>query len=310
MKALVTGGAGFIGSHVVDGLVDRDWEVLVIDDLSTGHADNLAEARRRGSVKLHQLDIRSDDLVEVGRRFGPDVVFHLAAQAAVPVSVARPRFDADVNITGTINVLEMAVAAGADRLVFASSGGAIYGSGAKLPVREQMAKHPESPYGISKKVVEDYFRYYRGRYDLDFVLLALSNVYGPRQDAFGEAGVVAIFTTKMLAGEVPTIFGDGEQTRDFVYVEDVAEAFLRSGRRGGGRLLNIGTGRETSVNHLFSVLATTVGFAGKAGHGDPRPGDLLRSVVDPSAAATHLGWEAWTTLEDGLDRTVRWFRRR
>ncbi len=225
MRALVTGGAGFIGSHLVDRLVDQSHEVLVVDDLSTGHADNLAPARARGGVKLHQLDIRDESLTKVAERFLPDVVFHLAAQAAVPVSVKQPRFDAEVNVVGTINVLEAARRSGTKRVVFASSGGAIYGSAAPLPVREDLPKAPDSPYGISKKIVEDYFRYYRASHDIDYVLLALANVYGPRQDAQGEAGVVALFASAMLQGRPPTIFGDGEQTRDFVYVEDVADAF-------------------------------------------------------------------------------------
>ena len=192
----------------------------------------------------------------------PNVVFHLAAQAAVPVSVKRPRFDAEVNVVGTINVLEAARRSGTERVVFASSGGAIYGSSASLPVRENMAKSPDSPYGISKKIVEDYFRYYRANHDIDYVLLALANVYGPRQDAQGEAGVVALFSSAMLQGRAPTIFGDGEQTRDFVYVEDVADAFARAGERGGSRLLNIGTGVETTVNRLTDAIIAAIGFKG------------------------------------------------
>jgi UDP-glucose 4-epimerase len=308
MRALVTGGAGFIGSHLVDRLVDQSHEVLVVDDLSTGHADNLAPARARGGVKLHQLDIRDESLTKVAERYLPDVVFHLAAQAAVPVSVKQPRFDAEVNVVGTINVLEAARRSGTKRVVFASSGGAIYGSAAPLPVREDLPKAPDSPYGISKKIVEDYFRYYRASHDIDYVLLALANVYGPRQDAQGEAGVVALFASAMLQGRPPTIFGDGEQTRDFVYVEDVADAFSRAGDLGGSRLLNIGTGVETSVNRLTQAIIAATGFKGAPGYGPPRPGDVPRSVVDPRAAMDVIGWEPWTSLDDGIRGTVHWFR--
>lgn len=307
-KALVTGGAGFVGSHLVDRLVDEGWGVLAIDDLSHGHVDHLAAARSRGSVRFHQLDIRAPELIAAAERFRPDVVFHLAAQAAVPASVEQPLLDADINILGSINVLECARRAGAQRVVFASSGGAIYGSDVKLPARESFRKRPESPYGVSKKVVEDYFRYYRDAYGLDYALLALTNVYGPRQDPHGEAGVVAIFCRALLNGRPPVIYGSGIQTRDFVYVEDVADAFVRAAAKGDGRLLNIGTGRETSVLEVFEVLAGLTGFRGRPGFGAARPGDVLRSVVDPAAAERHLGWKSWTALEEGLRRTVEWFR--
>ncbi len=307
-KALVTGGAGFIGSHLVGRLVDEDWTVLVVDDLSAGHLDNLTASRARGHVKFHQLDIRDEEFPKAVERFRPDVVFHLAAQASVVVSVEDPRADASVNLLGTINVLEAARRVEAERVVFASSGGAIYGRHAKLPYRESYAKHPDAPYGISKKIVEDYFRYYRDAYGLDYVLLALTNVYGPRQDPFGEAGVVAIFSRLMLDGKRPVIFGDGEQTRDFVFVEDVVDAFVRAAGLGGGRLLNVGTGRETSVNALFKALAEATGFDRLPVFADARPGELPRSVVDPTAAEKHLGWSAWTPLEEGLTQTVGWFR--
>ncbi|NOY56162.1 MAG: NAD-dependent epimerase/dehydratase family protein [Actinobacteria bacterium] len=308
MKAMVTGGAGFIGSHLVDRLIDEGWEVLVVDDLSVGRIANLADARARGKVQFHQVDIRDDAFLTVTERFRPEVIFHLAAQASVPVSTRDPLFDASVNILGTINVLEAARLVEAIRVVAASSGGAIYGADAKLPVKESYAKHPDSPYGISKKVVEDYFRYYRNTTGVDYLLVAFSNVYGPRQDPLGEAGVVSIFSKLMLDGKRPVIFGDGDQTRDYVFVADAVDACVRAGGAGGGRLLNIGTGVETSVIELFRMLADIIGFDQNPVFGDPRPGDIARSVVDASAASKYLGWRAWTSMEQGLRQTVESFR--
>lgn len=306
-KALVTGGAGFIGSHLVDRLVDDEWEVLAIDDLSTGHLDRLRSARELGRVHFHQLDITAPDVTEVVGQFRPDVVFHLAAQAGVRPSVEDPLFDATVNILGTLNVLGAAQAAGAQRITFASSGGAIYGE-VDDAAAEDHEMVPEAPYGISKKVVEDYFRYFRAAHGLDYVLLCLANVYGPRQDAAGEAGVVAIFTKNMLEGQPPTINGDGTQERDYVYVNDVVDAFVRAAEIGGGVRLNIGTGVATSVNDLAARIATATGFSGTPAHGPAKAGDLQRSVVDPSRAAAHLGWKAWTELDAGIAATVDFFR--
>ncbi|MFZ0493036.1 MAG: GDP-mannose 4,6-dehydratase [Acidimicrobiia bacterium] len=308
MKALVTGGAGFIGSHLVDRLIDEGWEVLVIDDLSSGHLGNLADARGRGHVQFHQLDIREDALVTAMERFQPELVFHLAAQASVAVSARDPMLDASINILGTLNVLEGAKRVEAVRVVAASSGGAIYGAGARLPAKESHAKHPDSPYGISKKVVEDYFRYYKDTTGVDYVLAAFSNVFGPRQDPLGEAGVVSIFSNLMLQGKRPVVFGDGGQTRDYVFVTDVVDACVRAGGVEGGRLINIGTGIETSVVALFRLLASIIGFDQNPVFADPRPGDVYRSVVDPSLASKLLGWRAWTSLDEGLRRTVDSFR--
>ncbi|CAN5732894.1 UDP-glucose 4-epimerase [soil metagenome] len=255
MRALVTGGAGFIGSTLVDRLLAEGHAVDVVDNLSTGSLANLADARadRRHELSVHQLDIRSPELVDLLVRRRPEVVFHLAAQADVRVSVARPVFDAEVNVVGSLNVLEGARAAGARKVVFASSGGTIYGDPdpADLPVTEAHPQQPVSPYGVAKKVVGDYLHAYRVLHGLEFTALALANVYGPRQDPHGEAGVVAIFAGKLLAGEPCTIFGDGSQTRDFVYVDDVVDAFVRAASRGTGVLCNIGTATETSVLHLY-----------------------------------------------------------
>jgi UDP-glucose 4-epimerase len=262
VRALVTGGAGFIGSTLVDRLLAEGHAVDVVDDLSTGRLGNLADARSGGGeLSFHRLDIRAAELVDLMVRRRPEVVFHLAAQADVRVSVARPVFDAEINVIGSLNVLEGARAAGAAKVVFASSGGTIYGDPQPdaLPVKESHPQEPVSPYGVAKKVVTDYLRAYRDLHDLEFTSLALANVYGPRQDPHGEAGVVAIFADLLLRGEPVRIFGDGTQTRDFVFVDDVVDAFARAAERGGGLLLNIGTGIETSVNGLYQTMCEALG---------------------------------------------------
>lgn len=306
-KAIVTGGAGFVGSHLVDVLVDRDWDVLVVDDLSTGKMDNLADARRRG-ISIHVTDIRAPELSEVMARHAPEVVFHLAAHAKVRPSMDDPIHDASINVIGTLNVLGAARRAGVRKVCFASSGGAAYGSAAKIPTAETAEKRPESPYGISKKIVEDYFRWYRDLHGLEYSLLALANVYGPRQDAVLEGGVVAIFAQAMFEGRRPTIFGDGTQTRDFVYVGDVCDAFVRAADAGDGFFMNIGSGIETSVNDLYDAIARITGFPTKPEYGPAKSGDVYRSVLDATRARKELGWEAWTSLDEGLAKTVAWYR--
>lgn len=312
MRALVTGGAGFIGSNLVDRLLAEGHAVDVVDDLSTGRLANLADARANPDhqFRFHHLDIRSPELVDLIARRRPEVIFHLAAQADVRVSVARPVFDAEVNIIGTLNVLEGARAAGTERVVFAASGGTLYGEPTELPVRESHPQVPLSPYGVSKKSAIDYLVAYRELHQVEFSALALANVYGPRQDPHGEAGVVAIFAGRLLAGEPCTIYGDGEQTRDFVYVDDVVDAFARAAHRGGGLVLNIGTGTETSVNRLYALMAAAAGVDRPAVMAPERPGELRRSALDPGRAAIHLGWRPWTSLEEGLAATLEWFRRR
>ena len=316
MKALVTGGAGFIGSALVDRLLAEGHAVDAVDDLSTGALGNLAEARAgRGEgtdFTFHRLDIRSEQVVDLIARRKPEVVYHLAAQADVRVSVAKPAFDAGVNILGALNVLEGARQAGARKVVFASSGGTIYGTvdPDDLPVKESHPQRPESPYGVAKKAVGDYLFAYRQMHELEFTALALANVYGPRQDPHGEAGVVAIFAGRLLSGERCNIFGDGEQTRDFVFVDDVVDAFVRAAERGGGLLMNIGTGQETSVNDLYTSMARQAGVREPAGYSPPRVGELARSSLDPGRAAIHLGWKPWTSLDDGCLATIDWFRAR
>ena len=308
MRALVTGGAGFIGSNLVDRLLAEGNEVDVVDDLSTGSLANLAAARTSagGRLTITQLDIRLREVVELIAHRAPEVVFHLAAQADVRVSVASPAFDAEVNIIGSLNVLEGARQAGTERLVFAASGGTLYGDPPvkDLPLRESQPHRPLSPYGVSKKAVLDYLVAYRELHSLEFAALALANVYGPRQNPHGEAGVVAIFADRLLTGTPITIFGTGEQTRDFVYVDDVVDAFVRAATRGGGLVCNIGTGRETSVNDLYRSMAAVVGSEANPDYAPGRAGELDRNVLVVERAGIQLGWRPWTELGDGVRAVI------
>jgi UDP-glucose 4-epimerase len=308
--ALVTGGAGFIGSTLVDRLLAEGWKVDVVDDLSSGTLTNLANARALGDRKFsfHRLDVASPAVGELISHRRPEIIFHLAAQMDVRVSVARPVFDATVNILGSLNVCEGAVAAGVQKVVFAGSGGTLYGAPDEIPTREGAPQHPESPYGVAKKAVGEYLHYYRTIKGLEYTVLALANVYGPRQDPHGEAGVVAIFANKLLDRERPVIFGDGGQTRDFVYVDDVVDAFVRAADKGGGLTVNVGTGAETSVQQLFDAMARVTALEEPARYAPPRAGELARSALDPGRAEIHLGWKPWTDLDTGLRRTVEYFR--
>jgi UDP-glucose 4-epimerase len=312
MRVLVTGGAGFIGSALVERLLAEGWDVDVVDDLSTGSLSNLADARAQRTPRctFQRLDVRSAGMVELMTHRKPEVVFHLAAQASVSVSVADPALDADVNVVGSLRVLEGARAAGSRKVVFAGSGGTLYGVPRSVPTAETHPQQPISPYGVSKKAVADYLRYYRWVHDLEYTVLALANVYGPRQDPHGEAGVVAIFAGQLLAGQTPTIYGDGKQTRDFVFVDDVADAFGRAADRADGLVLNVGTGVETSVEELYDLMASMVGAGDRPRYAPPRAGDLLRSALDPAQARDELGWKPWTSLEEGVARTVEWFQAR
>jgi UDP-glucose 4-epimerase len=305
MRALVTGGAGFIGSNLVDALLDRGDEVTVVDDFSTGRRENLEPAVGRGA-QLAEADIRDaealHDLVEQVR---PEAVFHLAAQIDVRRSTADPAFDAGINVGGTINVLQAARDAGVRRVVNASTGGAIYGEGRIVPAPEDHPVVPEAPYGQSKIAAEGYCELFRRLHGLPTVSLRFGNVYGPRQDPLGEAGVIAIFCGKLLEGGTATVFGDGRQTRDYVYVGDVVAACLAAAAApDASGAFNIGTGRETSVLELVAAL-------GRLGHGDleyrheaARPGEVQRIAVDPSRAREELAWSAEVELEEGLRRTL------
>ncbi len=314
MRTMVTGGAGFIGSTLVDRLLAEGHEVDAVDDLSSGSLANLAEARAAagGALTIHQLDIRLPDAQELIARRRPEVIFHLAAQIDVRVSVAEPVLDADVNLLGTLRVLEGARLAGTDRVVFAASGGTLYGDvdPAKLPVRESEPHHPLSPYGVSKKAAIDYLVAYREMHALEYCALALANVYGPRQDPHGEAGVVAIFATALVEGRPVTIYGDGEQTRDYVYVDDVVDAFARAATRGGGLVCNVGTGQETSVNELYRTMAAAVGVDAAPERAPARQGELRRNALDAGRAAIQLGWRPWTSLADGTAAVIDKTRQR
>lgn len=311
MRIVVTGGAGFIGSNLVDALLEDGHTVTVVDNLSTGKFENLLnvkEAARQNRFFFLQVDIRDSALQAAFKGKEQDVVIHLAAQCDVRVSVRDPLEDADVNILGTINVLKTAVENGVKRFINTSSGGCVYGEPEAIPVGEDAPRRPDSPYGVSKGVAEEYIRYYHRSKGLSYCTLALANVYGPRQNPFGEAGVVAIFAGKMLGGEAPCIYGDGEQTRDFVFVGDVVEAYRASLRRGDGEFLNIGTGAETSVNQLFRLMAEIVGFEGEPVYAPPREGELRRIALDCRRAQKVLGWRPRVDLREGLARTVEWYR--
>ena len=294
MRAAVTGGAGFIGSHVVDALVARGDDVHVIDNFATGRRENLNDA-----ATLHEHDIR-EPLAGLFGEIQPELVVHLAAQADVGTSVERPLFDAEVNVVGTLNVLE-AVRPHAAQLVFSSTGGAIYGE-CERPAREDDARKPVSPYGTSKLAAEEYLATWNRLHGTRHVALRFANVYGPRQLAKLEGGVVAIFMDRLRAGEGITIFGDGEQTRDYVYVGDVVRAIQAAIGRDGG-VFNVGTGTETSVNELFERCRTVARVDTEATHAPARPGDALRSFLDISRSERELGWRPQTPLEEGLRLT-------
>ncbi len=308
---LVTGGAGFLGSHLCDRLLAEGHRVVAVDDLSTGRIANMTEARGYGKeFTFFNMDVRGEGLLQLFERHRPEIVMHLAAQAGVRPSLDAPAFDAGVNLMGSLNVLDCAVRTGARKVVYAASGGTIYGEPRKVPVKESAAgaSKPLSPYGISKKVVVDYLAYYQRYRGIEYTALALGNVYGPRQDPHGEAGVVSIFASKMLSGEAPSIFGDGNQTRDYVFIDDVVHAFALAADAGEGRLLNIGTGLETSVNGLYRMLADIVRFGSEPGHAPIPPGELRRCALDNALASEILGWKPWTHLEDGLRETVAYLR--
>ena len=308
---LVTGGAGFIGSHLADRLLAENYRVISVDDLSTGRIANLSEARGYGKeFTFFNMDVRAEGLLSLFERHRPEIVFHLAAQAGVRPSLEDAMHDASVNVLGALNVLECATKTGVRKVIYAASGGTIYGDPKRLPAKESTAQgsHPLSPYGISKKVAVDYLGFFQRYRGLDYTALALGNVYGPRQDPNGEAGVVSIFSSKMLSGETPSIYGDGNQTRDYVFIDDTVHAFMQAIGRGSGKLVNVGTGLETSVNHLFKMLADIIGFTGEPAFGPLPNGELRRIVLDISHAPSAIAWKPWTHLEDGLRETVAYLK--
>jgi UDP-glucose 4-epimerase len=307
MKALVTGGAGFIGSNLADALLTRGDEVIVVDDLSTGRRENLDGALAAGA-KLVEADIRDRAALEqLAGAEKPEVVFHLAAQIDVRKSIADPAFDASINVGGTANVLEAARAAGSRRIVFSSTGGAIYGEGdgQELPLSEGAPLAPEAPYGQSKFAGEGYLALYARLYGLSTIPLRLGNVYGPRQDPLGEAGVIAIFCGKLRAGERPTVFGDGKQTRDYIYVGDVVSAMLAAADAETTGPVNVGTGIETDVLELASALGELGGTESFEPEMAPaRTGEVQRISIDPARAGSELGWTPQMGLKEGLRVTL------
>ena len=333
-KVLVTGGAGFIGSHIVDLLIKNNYEVVIVDDLSSGREENINQKTR--FYKLNITDQKR--LAEVFKQEKPDYICHEAAQISVSFSVRDPLFDAQTNILGSLNLLQCCLNQQVKGIVFASSGGTIYGEPEHFPISENYPFRPQSPYGISKVAIEYYLDFYQKNYNLDYISLRYGNVYGPRQDPYGEAGVIAIFIEKMLKGEIPTINGDGEYIRDYIYVEDVAQANLLALQNmvklskvvqekekakekekeieGKGEAvaklkfdgLNLGTGRGVSVNEIFSLLKEIIKFPHPAHYGPPRAGDLRKNILDCRLIKEVLGWQPKFDFSAGLEKTIRWFK--
>ncbi len=305
VRILLTGGAGFIGSHVVDGFLQAGHEVAVVDNLVTGDRKNL-----RPGVPFYELDIRSPDLKQVFEDFRPEVVDHHAAQANVPASVEDPVYDASVNVLGGLNLIRLAASTGVRKFVYVSSGGAMYGEPDPnaIPVRETAPVRPLSPYGASKQALEAWLGVFNRTFGLDYTVLRYANIYGPRQGIREEGAVVAVFATRMARGEPVTIDGSGEQTRDFVYVGDCVTANVAALASGSGCAVNIGTGRETSVREIFDEMASIADYARQPERGPARRGDVMRIALDPGLAKEKLGWQAQMPLRDGLRATYEYFR--
>jgi UDP-glucose 4-epimerase len=302
MKILVTGGAGFIGSHVVDMFLAEGHDVVVVDDLSTGRSENV-----NPKAKLYQMDIRSPELVQIFQAERPEIVDHHAAKANVRESVERPALYADVNILGSLNLLECARQNGVRKFIYISTGGAEYGEPDYLPVDEGHPIRPLCPYGVSKHTVEHYLYIYNRLHGLDYTTLRYANVYGPRQDPYGEAGVVAIFAQRMLSGKQAVINGAGDQERDFVYVEDYARANVLALTKGSGGTFNLASGRGTSVNEIFRTLARLTNYQLPEIHGPAKPGEVFRIYLSFELARRELDWAPCVGLEDGLQRTLAYF---
>ncbi|MBE9502265.1 MAG: NAD-dependent epimerase/dehydratase family protein [Chloroflexi bacterium] len=303
MKVLVTGGSGFIGSHLVDALIDRGHQVVIVDNLCTGFINNVNPA-----AKFYQMSVCDQELAEVFQQEKPELVNHHAAQMIIKRSVENPMFDAQENILGTLNVIHHCIQFGVQKLIYASSGGAIYGEPKYLPVDEEHPINPISEYGVSKHTVEHYLHLYGLRNGLNYVVLRYSNVYGPRQNPGGEAGVVAIFASQMLRGERPTIFGSGDKTRDYTHVFDIVDANLLSMERGQRAIYNLGTGVETSDQAMFDALAKALGYAGSPLYTSARPGEIHRICLDSSKAQKELGWKPRFTLGEGLSQATEYYK--
>ncbi len=305
MNILVTGGAGFIGSNLVDRFIQEGHKVAVIDNLSTGLESNLNKKAR-----FYKVDIRSAVIDRIFQKARPDVLCHYAAQIDVRKSTRDPIFDADVNIVGTLNLLDACVKHKAKKVIFASTGGAIYGEQDYFPADEKHPADPLSPYGVTKLTIEKYLHFYRETYGLDFVSLRYANIYGPRQNPFGEAGVVAIFAERLLAGKEAVINGDGTQTRDFVFVDDAVKSNLLALNYPESDIFNIGTGAETDINSIFRLLKKMTRSNQNEIHAPPKPGEQQRSVLDYSKAKRLLGWRPKYSLQEGMAKTVEFFGKR
>ena len=305
MRILVTGGAGFIGSHVADGFRALGHDVAVVDDLSTGNPANVHSA-----IHLYERDIRDPALDSVFDEFRPEIVDHHAAQSNVPASVTDPVYDASVNVLGGLNLLRLSAAYGVKKFVYISSGGAMYGEPdpRDLPVKESAPVRPLSPYGASKQALEAWLGVYRRTFGLDYTVLRYANIYGPRQSIREEGAVVAVFAKRMAVDKPVTIDGTGEQTRDFVYVSDCVSANVAALERGSGQAFNVGTGRETSIREIFDAMAEVAGYTQPPNFGPARKGDVVRIALDPSLAKAELGWRPTMALHDGLARTYAFFR--
>ncbi len=304
MRVLVTGGAGFIGSNIVDGCLAAGYEVVVVDNLHTGKRSNVAPEAR-----FYEVDIRNiSALAEVIKREKPQIIFHEAALANVRESVEKPDIYAETNIIGSINLLEVSRKQGVSKVIYASTGGACYGEPTSLPATEEHPVNPLDPYGVSKHTVEHYLFLYKYNYGLDYTILRYPNVYGPRQDPFGEAGVIAIFTRQMLDNKECIVNGNGEQQRDFVYVDDIVKANLLATDKGSGQIYNLGWGEPVSVNEVFSALKAATGYRKEPTYGPAKVGEVYRIYLDSSKAGQDLDWQPQIALQEGIQRTVAFFR--
>ena len=304
IKALVTGGAGFIGSHMVDRLLELEYTVVVMDDLSSGKIKNL----NAGAV-FHHTDITQKTMGEIIQREQPDLVFHMAAQTSVTKSTKNPIDDTNANVIGTMRVLEASRRVGVEKVIYSCTGGALYGDPDKIPCMDDTVPVPVSPYGMSKWIAEQYLEYYYRQYRLNFTSLRYGNVYGPRQDPHGEAGVIAIFCQAMLDGKQPQIFGDGTQQRDFISVSDVVDANIAAIDRGDGMTINIATAEATNVTKIFEMLRSIIGYKWDPLHAPQRTGEVYQIALDWSRAAKELDWSPKISLEEGLQMTVDYFKK-
>ena len=305
MNILITGGAGFIGSNVADGLLEKKHKVVIVDDLSNGKKENIP-----GGARFYRCDIRSKKLSSIFKAEKPEVVIHNAAQLSVRVSVENPLMDADINVIGGLNVIQACHTHNVNKIIFASSGGTVYGEQKYFPADEEHPTKPISPYGVAKLATENYLYYFYKTYGLKYMSLRYGNIYGPRQDPYGEAGVVAIFSSKIIKGSNPIINGDGLQTRDYVYVGDVVDVNIRAIESDFTGALNIGTGKETTVVELFKILREVSGKSGvEEVHGPAREGEQRRSQLSYGLAKKILGWQPEITLEEGLKSTYNWFKK-